>query len=63
MGIRKNDIVKVKVKDVTLEGNGVCKVSDVDPVVFVPNSIIGEVLEVKILKVLKRFAFGKIEKF
>lgn len=62
MGIRKNDIVKVKVKDVTLEGNGVCKVSDVDPVVFVPNSIIGEVLEVKILKVLKRFAFGKIEK-
>lgn len=62
MGIRKNDIVKVKVKDVTLEGNGVCKVSDTDPIVFVPNAIQDEVIEVKILKVLKRFAFGKIER-
>lgn len=60
--LQKNDIVKVTVKDITLDGKGVCKVSDGDPVIFVPCSAIGDVLEVKILKVLKHFAFGKIEK-
>lgn len=62
MLFKKNDIVKVTVKDITLDGKGVCKVSDDDPVIFVSGSAIGDVLEVKILKVLKHFAFGKIER-
>ena len=60
MTIKKNDIFETEILDYTTEGSGVCKVNNFT--VFVPNTAIGDRVEIRILKVLKSYAFGKIEK-
>ncbi len=59
MHLKKNDIVTLTIKGMTSEGSGVGTVDNI--AVFVPNTAIGDVVEAKILKVLKKYAFGKIE--
>ena len=59
--MKKNDIVKIKITSATAEGSGVGKTED-NIVVFVPMTAIGDEIEVRILKVKKTYAFGKIEK-
>ncbi len=55
--MQKNEIyTQITIEDVTAEGNGVCHVDGM--VVFVPGSVPGDVLDIKIVKVLKRYAFG-----
>jgi 23S rRNA (uracil-5-)-methyltransferase RumA len=58
--MRKNDIIKIKITDVTIDGSGVGRYEGM--AVFVPCSTIGDELEVKIVKVKSNYSFGKIEK-
>jgi len=58
MSIKKNDIFKIEIKSMTTEGSGVGRIGEM--AVFVPNSAIGDILDIKILKVKKNYAFGKI---
>src|SRR5699024_3844402 len=56
--IQKNEVRTGKVVDLTHEGHGVVKI-DRYPI-FVPNSLIDETIEFKIIKVKKNFAIGKL---
>lgn len=58
--IKKNDIIKLKITSATAEGSGVGRTDD-GIAVFVPMSAIGDELIVRILKVKKTYAFGRIE--
>ena len=58
--MKKNDIIKLMITDVTMEGIGVGRFEDM--VVFVSGAMIGEEIESKIIKITKRYAVGKIEK-
>ena len=59
--LRKNDIIHLNITSATAEGSGVGKTDD-GIAVFVPLSAVGDELEVRVLKVKKTYAFGKIEK-
>ncbi len=56
--MEKNDIVTLKITDVTASGSGVGRI--VGKAVFVPFSAVGDVLEVLIVKVKTNYCFGKI---
>ena len=58
--LQKNDIIQLTITSATAEGSGVGKTAD-GMAVFVPLSAVGDVLRVRILKVKKTYAFGKIE--
>lgn len=58
--IKKNDIIELKITSSTAEGSGVGKTGD-GMAVFVPMSAVGDLLKVKVLKVKKSYAFGRIE--
>lgn len=60
MELKKNEIFETEIIDYTTEGMGVCKVDNFT--VFVPNTAVGDKAEIRILKVLKNYAFGKIER-
>lgn len=57
--IKKNDIVKLDITAMSSDGSGIGRIDDL--VVFVPNTAVGDVVRVKIVKVLKSYAFGRIE--
>lgn len=57
--LRKNDIVTLKITDITGEGNGVGHFDG--EAVFVPFSAVGDDLRVKIVKAKSSFAFGITE--
>ena len=57
--IKKNDIIKLNITDYTDKGFGVGRNENL--AVFVPNSAIGDTLNVKIVKLKKSYALGKIE--
>lgn len=61
MTLKKNDLIKLSITSATAEGSGIGRTED-GIAVFVPLSAIGDELEVRILKVKKTYAFGKIEK-
>ena len=61
MELKKNDIIELSIHAISSEGSGVGKTED-GIAVFVPQSAVGDKLKVKILKVKKTHAFGKIEK-
>ena len=56
--LEKNEIYETEITGMTTEGSGVCKINDM--AVFVPMTVIGDKLKVKIVKVLKNYAFGII---
>ena len=58
--MRKNEIIKIKITDVTIDGSGIGRHEGM--AVFVPCSAIGDELEVKIVKVKSNYSFGRIEK-
>ncbi len=57
--MNKNDIIRLEITDMTSDGSGVGKTDE--GVVFVPDTAIGDVCDVKILKVKKNLSYGKIE--
>ena len=58
--MQKNQIVQLEITAMSSEGLGIGRIDSL--AVFVPMSAIGDVIEVKILKVKSRCAYGKIEK-
>ena len=57
--MEKNQIINLEITDISSSGSGVGRYDNM--CVFVPQSAIGDVLEVRILKVKSSYAFGKIE--
>ena len=57
--IKKNDIFSAEIVSTGSGGEGVCRIDNMT--VFVPYAVLGDVLDVKIVKVNKSYAFGKIE--
>ncbi len=58
--MEKNNLIEVLIEDVSLDGKGIARYDGI--VIFVPFAAVGDKLIVKILKVKKDYAFGKIEK-
>ena len=58
--LKKNDVLTGQVVDLTHEGHGVVKI-DRYPI-FIPNTLIDETIEYKVIKVKKNFAIGKLLK-
>ncbi len=61
MNLAKNDIITLTINSAAAEGSGIGRTDD-GIAVFVPLSAVGDELEVRILKVKKTYAFGKIER-
>ncbi len=61
MNLRKNDIVSLRIASMTSAGSGVGRTED-GIAVFVPMTAVGDVIEARILKTKKTYAFGKIER-
>ena len=57
--MQKNDIFEIEITSMSSEGSGIGRVDEM--VVFVPNTAIGDVVKIKIVKVLKSYAFGRLE--
>lgn len=58
--VNKNEIHTVTITDITHRGYGVCKINGFT--VFIENTIPNEVVDIRIERVEKRFAFGKLLK-
>ncbi len=58
--MKKNQIITAEITDITNEGNGVCRFDGM--AVFVPETALGDTAEIKIVKVLKNYAFGIVNK-
>ncbi len=58
--LKKNDIISLQITSATAEGSGVGRAED-GTAVFVPLSAVGDELRVRIVKVKKTYAFGRIE--
>lgn len=57
--MKKNDIIKLEITALTSEGSGIGRYDG--QAVFVPFTAVGDVISCRILKVLKSYAYGKIE--
>ena len=57
---KKNDLVVLEIADLTEEGQGVGKKDGL--VFFVKDSVMGDLVEARILKVKKNYAYAKVEK-
>lgn len=55
----KNQVFRAEVTDISSDGNGVCRIDGM--AVFVPMTAVGDVIDVRIVKIQKSFAFGIIE--
>jgi 23S rRNA (uracil1939-C5)-methyltransferase len=56
--LSKNQEITVEIQDVTLKGDGIGKIDGF--VIFIPNSFVGDIVKVQVIKVDKSFARGKI---
>lgn len=56
----KNDITELEITALTSEGSGIGKHNGM--AVFVPKTAVGDVIEARIVKVLKNYAYGIIER-
>lgn len=56
--VKKNETLTLTFEDLTHEGNGVAKIDGYP--IFVPHGLPGEEAEVKVVKVNKRFGYGKL---
>ena len=57
---KKNELINLEITDLTEEGQGVGKKDGL--VFFVKDSVMGDVVEARILKVKKNYAYAKVEK-
>ena len=58
--LEKNKVYIAEITGLTSEGSGVCRINEV--AVFVPETAIGDIAEIKIVKVLSSYAFGIVTK-
>lgn len=59
MPIKKNDVIKLEITSVDSNGQGIGKYEGM--VIFIPMTITGDVVNAKILKIKKNYAFAKLE--
>ena len=62
--LKKNDIIELTVTDMTFEGLGVARYSSsdlTDFVIFIHGAVVGDIVDCRIVKVLKNHAFAIIE--
>ncbi|MDE5855236.1 MAG: TRAM domain-containing protein, partial [Ruminococcus sp.] len=52
----KNKFYITEITGLTSEGSGVCRIEDM--AVFVPETAVGDIAEIKIVKILSHYAFG-----
>ncbi len=60
MDLKKNDIVRLTIDDMSMEGEGIGKADGF--ALFVKDALIGEEIEAKILKLKKNYGFARLEK-
>ena len=60
MPFTKNQIITLEIKSISNDGNGVAHKDG--QAVFVPLTAPGDVAEVRIVKPMKTYAFGRVEK-
>ena len=58
--LTKNQVCTAEITDITSEGSGVCRIDGF--AVFVPDTAVGDVVGIRIVKVLKSYAYGIVEK-
>ncbi|MGN0621643.1 MAG: 23S rRNA (uracil(1939)-C(5))-methyltransferase RlmD [Porcipelethomonas sp.] len=58
--MKKNQIITAEITDITNEGNGVCRFEGM--AVFVPETAVGDTAEIKIVKLLKNYAYGIVSR-
>lgn len=58
--LTKNQVCTAEITDITSEGSGVCRIDGI--AVFVPDTAIGDTAEIRIVKVLKSYAYGIVER-
>lgn len=58
--MNKNDIITLEMTALTSEGSGIGKHEGM--AVFVPKTAVGDIIEARIVKVLKSYAYGRIER-
>ena len=56
----KNQVYTAEITSITSEGSGVCRIDGM--AVFVPETAVGDVAEIKVVKVLSHYAFGILQK-
>ena len=56
--MKKNETYTVEIIDQGFEGEGIAKINEMT--IFIEGAIKGEIVEILIVKVLTRFAYGKI---
>ena len=63
MEFKKNDIITIVIEDVGVHGEGIGKIQDETSFTFfVKDAVIGDVVEAKIMKVKKNYAYAKLMK-
>ena len=60
MDIKKNDILTVEITDTGIEGEGIGKTDGF--ILFVKDAVIGDTVQVKVMKAKKNYAYAKLEK-
>lgn len=60
MGYEKNQILTVDIEDITSEGEGIGKVNGYP--FFVKDAVIGDRAEIRVVRVKKNYAYGRLEK-
>ena len=58
--IKKNDLFEAQITAMTAEGSGICRYENM--AVFVPRTAVGDRCVVRVVKVLKKYAFGRLER-
>ncbi len=58
--IQKNTIFETEITAMTAEGSGICRHEGM--AVFVPGTAVGDRCAVRIVKILKKYAFGRLER-
>ena len=56
--MNKGDIVRLKIEDISHEGQGIGKADGF--AVFVKNTVVGDVVDAELTKVKKNYAFGRV---
>lgn len=57
--LKKNDLFQAEITAMTAEGSGICRHDGI--AVFVPRTAIGDLCVIRVVKVLKNYAFGRLE--
>ena len=60
MDYKKNDIVTIEIRDISHEGEGIGKIDGYP--FFVKDTVIGDKAQVRVTRVKKNYAYGRLEK-